>query len=71
MFSVLIPTRVNSKICDPATDVLSVSDIRVWTRRGPLTENIHSAKRLARKHQGKVVEINSQTEVANYFHGMG
>lgn len=71
MFSVLRPTRINSHIINPGNDVCSVCDIFKWTRVGPLTSNEFSAKRLAKKHQGKVVDINSHVEVANYFHGQG
>lgn len=65
MYSVLIPTPDNDGIMNPgvAPDPRKV----VYTRRGRLYVSLHKAQALARRHLGKVIDVNSGRAVADYL----
>jgi hypothetical protein len=67
VFSVSIPTRVNSRIVDPDKDTPKPGDAVVYTRRGPLYVNLERAKRLAGRHLGRVTDVNTGRVLADYL----
>lgn len=67
MFSVSVPTRVNSVVCDPRKDAASPRDVIVYTRRGRRFLSVEPARKLASKFLGRVTDVNTGRVVADYM----
>lgn len=65
MYQVFIPTHPdNGYVAEEHQDR---TKLPVYTRRGRLHPHIESAKRVARKHMGKVVDVVTGQKVADYL----
>lgn len=69
MFYVMIPTRVNELICRPKGWNAGSAEPgpTLYTRMGRLFKSEWAAKKLAKTHLGRVLDLNSGRKVADYL----
>lgn len=69
LFTVMVPVDVTEQVCIDGWQHPRVpqSHLITYTRQGRIFSHVESAKRLAKRHLGRVIDLNSRQVVIDYL----